>query len=149
MDCGSTAWILVSIALALLMTPGLAFFFGGLMREKQVINTIRMSIIAMGVIALEWAVIGYSLAFSRGSGFSGGLDFAGLHGVAAQPYPAYSDHVPQLALMTFQMMFAIITPALISGALVGRMKFRSYNRDSSLALNAIERIPASKPATGG
>jgi Amt family ammonium transporter len=126
MDNGSTAWILISIALVLLMTPGLAFFYGGLVREKQVINTIKMSFIALGVIALEWAVIGYSLAFAEGSGFLGGLSFLGLSGVTAEPNPAYAEGIPHLAFMAFQMMFAIITPALISGAVVGRMKFRSY-----------------------
>ena len=126
MNEGSTAWILISIALVLLMTPGLAFFYGGLVREKQVINTIKMSFIALGIIALEWAVIGYSLVFAEGSTFLGGLSFAGLSAVTAEPNPTYAEEIPHLAFMAFQMMFAIITPALISGAVVGRMKFHSY-----------------------
>jgi ammonium transporter, Amt family len=126
MNSGSTAWVLVSTAMVLLMTPGLAFFYGGLVREKQVINTIKMSFIALAVVALEWAVIGYSLTFSEGSRLLGGLGFFGLSGVGGEPAPAYSAEIPHLAFMAFQMMFAIITPALISGAVVGRMRFRSY-----------------------
>jgi Amt family ammonium transporter len=125
MDAGNTAWILVCGSLVLLMTPGLAFFYGGLVREKQVINTIKMSFFALGIIAVEWALIGYSLAFSSGSAWIGGLDWVGLRGVTAEAGPP-SDTVPHLAFMAFQMMFAIITPALISGAVVGRMKFRAY-----------------------
>ena len=126
MNTGSTAWILMSIALVLLMTPGLAFFYGGLVREKQVINTMKMSFIALGIVALEWAVIGYSLAFAGGSQWIGGLGFLGLAGVGPEVNSTYSDEIPHLAFMAFQMMFAIITPALISGAVVGRMKFRAY-----------------------
>lgn len=126
MNTGSTAWVLVSIALVLLMTPGLAFFYGGLVREKQVINTMKMSFIALGIVALQWAVIGYSLAFASGSQWIGGLDFVGLAGVGPEANSTYSTEIPHLAFMAFQMMFAIITPALISGAVVGRMKFRAY-----------------------
>lgn len=126
MNTGSTAWILMSIALVLLMTPGLAFFYGGLVREKQVINTMKMSFIALGIVALEWAVIGYSLAFARGSQWIGGLGFLGLAGVGPEANSTYTGEIPHLAFMAFQMMFAIITPALISGAVVGRMKFRAY-----------------------
>jgi len=126
MNSGSTAWVLVSIALVLLMTPGLAFFYGGLVRERHVLNTMKMSFIALGVIAIEWAVIGYSLAFAPGNGFIGGLGFVGLRGVTMEPSAVYGSQVPHLAFMAFQMMFAIITPALISGAVVGRMKFRAY-----------------------
>ncbi len=126
MSNANTAWVLISAAMVLLMTPGLALFYGGLVREKQVINTMKMSFIALGVIALEWSVIGYSLAFAPGSAFLGGLQWAGLSGVTGEIEPAYSDSVPHLAFMAFQMMFAIITPALISGAVVGRMKFKAY-----------------------
>jgi Amt family ammonium transporter len=126
MNTGNTAWVLVSIALVLLMTPGLAFFYGGLVREKHVINTMKMSFIALGVIALEWAFVGYSLSFAQGSSVIGGLGWAGLTGVTSDPNPTYSSDIPHLAFMAFQMMFAIITPALISGAVVGRMKFRAY-----------------------
>ncbi|MHC4990114.1 MAG: ammonium transporter [Planctomycetota bacterium] len=126
MDTGNTAWILMCGALVLLMTPGLAFFYGGLVGEKQVINTIKMSFIALGVITVQWALIGYSLAFSPGSSLIGGLSWIGLDGVTAEPNLLFSEDVPHLAFMAFQMMFAIITPALISGAVVGRMRFRAY-----------------------
>lgn len=126
MDTGNTVWVLISAALVLLMTPGLAFFYGGLVRQRQVINTIKMSFIAMGVISLEWAIVGYSLAFGEGTSFVGGLRYLGLGGVTAAPHPDYAPDVPHLAFMAFQMMFAVITPALISGAVVGRMKFRAY-----------------------
>lgn len=126
MDTGSTAWILTSSALVLLMTPGLAFFYCGLVPERQVVNTIKMSFVALGIIALEWSVIGYSLAFAEGSPLIGGLSWLGLMGVGGEPNALYADGIPHLAFMAFQMMFAIITPALISGAVVGRMKFRAY-----------------------
>ncbi len=126
MNGSSTAWMLMSIALVLLMTPGLAFFYGGLVHEKQVLNTIKMSFIALGVIALEWAIVGYSLAFAPGSSLIGDFSFVGLRNVTAEPNAMYSDEIPHLVFMAFQMMFAIITPALISGAIVGRMKFRAY-----------------------
>ena len=126
MSQGNTAWILVSAAMVLLMTPGLALFYGGLVREKQVLNTMKMSFIALGVIALEWSIIGYSLVFAPGSALIGGLEWAGLSGVTAEANPDYGDSIPHLAFMVFQMMFAIITPALISGAVVGRMKFKAY-----------------------
>jgi len=126
MNGGSTAWILISIALVLLMTPGLAFFYGGLVREMHVINTIKMSFIALGIITLEWALIGYSLAFAPGNALIGGLEWIGLSGVGSEPSTIYAGEIPHLAFMAFQMMFAIITPALISGALVGRMKFKAY-----------------------
>lgn len=126
MNAGDTAWILVSVALVLLMTPGLAFFYAGLVRETNVVNTLKMSFIAMGLIAVEWALVGYSMTFAEGSSLLGGLDFLGLEGVGGQPEPALADNIPHLAFMAFQMMFAIITPALISGAVVGRMKFKAY-----------------------
>jgi Amt family ammonium transporter len=126
MDTGSTAWVLVSVALVLLMTPGLAFFYCGLVREKQVVNTIKMSFVALGIIAIEWALIGYSMAFAPGSAWVGGLEWIGLGGVTAAVEPRYAEGIPHMAFMAFQMMFAIITPALISGAVVGRMKFRAY-----------------------
>jgi Amt family ammonium transporter len=126
MDTGSTAWILTSVALVLLMTPGLAFFYCGLVPERQVINTIKMSFVALGIIAIEWAVIGYSLAFAEGGPLIGGLDWLGLAGVGPGPESLYSSDIPHIAFMAFQMMFAIITPALISGAVVGRMKFKAY-----------------------
>ncbi len=126
MNPGDTAWVLGCTALVLLMTPGLAFFYGGLVRERHVINTIQMSFIALAVGALVWAILGYSLAFASGSSWIGGLGYAFLAGVGTAPNPDYGATVPHAAFMSFQMMFAIITPALISGALVGRMKFTTY-----------------------
>lgn len=126
MSHGNTAWILVSTAMVLLMTPGLALFYGGLVRERQVLNTMKMSFVALGVIALQWVVIGYSLVFAPGSSLIGGLEWAGLAGVTGDVNADYADSIPHLAFMAFQMMFAIITPALISGAVVGRMKFKAY-----------------------
>lgn len=123
-DAGSTAWILASAALVLLMTPGLAFFYGGLVRGGNALNTMMMSLIAMGVVAVQWALFGYSLSFGDGNGFIGGFEFVGLAGVGLE---AQADTgIPQLAFMVFQMMFAVITPALISGAVVERMKFGAY-----------------------
>ncbi|MHC4952494.1 MAG: ammonium transporter [Planctomycetota bacterium] len=126
MNSGDTAWTLICTALVLLMTPGLAFFYGGLVRERNAINTIKMSFVALGCIALVWALVGYSLAFGPGNAWIGGLAWVGLDGVGMAPNPSYSDSIPHLVFMAFQMMFAIITPALISGAVVGRMKFKSY-----------------------
>ena len=126
MSHGNTAWILISAAMVLLMTPGLALFYGGLVRERQVLNTMKMSFVALGVIALQWVVIGYSLAFAPGTALIGGFEWVGLAGVTGEVNPDYGDSIPHLAFMAFQMMFAIITPALISGAVVGRMKFKAY-----------------------
>lgn len=126
MNTGDTAWLLISSALVLLMTPGLAFFYGGLVRDTDVINTIKMSFVSLALIALEWAIVGYSLAFATGLPVLGGLAFLGLKGVGTEPNADYSAGVPHLAFMGYQMMFAIITPALISGAIVGRMRFKAY-----------------------
>ncbi|MDX1454013.1 MAG: ammonium transporter [Gammaproteobacteria bacterium] len=126
MDSGAIAWMLVSCALVLLMTPGLAFFYAGLVREREVINTMKMSFIALGFISVEWALLGYSLVFSENNALIGGLGFVALNNVTTAPNPDFSSDIPHLLFMAFQMMFAIITPALISGAVVGRMKFKSY-----------------------
>jgi Amt family ammonium transporter len=123
-DTGNTAWMLVSSALVLLMTPGLAFFYGGLAGAKNVLNTFMMSLIAISVVGIVWAIIGYSLAFSGGNSIIGGLDYLGLAGVGATPKDGTT--IPHSVFMAFQMMFAIITPALISGAIIGRMKFTTY-----------------------
>lgn len=125
MNAGDTTWVLVCSAMVLLMTPGLAFFYGGLVREQSAINTIKMSFIALGVIAVEWALIGYSLAFAPGGDLIGGLAWIGLRDVGTAP-SEYAETVPHLAFMAFQMMFAVITPALISGAVVERMRFKAY-----------------------
>ena len=120
---GDTAWMLTSSALVLLMTPGLAFFYGGLSRGKSVLNTMLMSFIAMGVVGVLWVVIGYSVAFGDGgNAFFGGLSAVGLGSLT----DSVSGTIPTLVFVMFQAMFAIITPALISGAVVDRMKFSAY-----------------------
>src|SRR5262245_9277961 len=126
MNSGDTSWLLISSALVLLMTPGLAFFYGGLVRDTDVVNTIKMSFVSLAVIAVEWAVIGYTMAFGPGTAIIGGTSWIGLRNVTFSPNAEYAPSVPHLTFMTFQMMFAIITPALISGAVVGRMRFRAY-----------------------
>jgi len=123
-NTGDTAWILVSSALVLLMTPGLAFFYGGMARRKNLLSTIMMSFAIMGLIGVLWALWGYSLSFgSDAGGFIGGLNFLGLINVGIAPSDIYAGTVPHLAFMTFQGMFAIITVALITGAVVERIKF--------------------------
>jgi Amt family ammonium transporter len=125
-DSGDTAWLLVSAALVMFMTPGLAFFYGGLVRSKNVVGTIMQSFIALGLVTVLWALVGYTLAFGPDkAGLIGGLDFAGLSGVGAVP-SAYAPTVPASAFMVFQMMFAVITPALIAGAFAERMRFSGY-----------------------
>jgi ammonium transporter, Amt family len=118
------AWVLLCSALVLLMTaPGLALFYGGLVRQKNVLSTILQSFILIGVVTIIWAIYGYSLAFGDGSSFIGNLQFAFLKGVGADPNANYSVTLPQMSFMVFQLMFAIITPALISGAFAERIKF--------------------------
>ncbi len=117
-------WILVSSALVLLMTgPGLALFYGGLVRKRNVLATMMQSFTLMAIVTVLWALIGYSLAFSSGNFFIGGLENLFLRGVGTQPDPDYSATLPQQTFMLFQLMFAIITPALITGAFAERMKF--------------------------
>ncbi|HEX4769533.1 MAG TPA: ammonium transporter [Bryobacteraceae bacterium] len=121
---GDNAWMLVSAALVLMMTgPGLALFYGGLVRRKNVLSTMMHSFILMAVVTIIWAVIGYSLAFGEGNPFIGGFQFAGLSGVGGDPNPDYAATIPHQTFMVYQLMFAIITPALISGAFAERMKF--------------------------
>jgi Amt family ammonium transporter len=125
-DTGDTAWILASAALVMFMTPGLAFFYGGLVRVKNVLATIMQSFIALALVTVLWVLIGYTLAFGPDkAGLIGGLDFVGLRHVGAAP-SAYAPTVPATAFMVFQLMFAIITPALIAGAFAERMKFSGY-----------------------
>ncbi len=120
---GDNAWMLVCSALVLLMTgPGLALFYGGLVRRKNILATMMQSFIMMAVITVIWALFGYSLAFAKGSAFIGNFDFALLNGVGTAP-SAYAGTIPHLTFMVFQLMFAIITPALITGAFAERMKF--------------------------
>ena len=125
-DSGDTAWMLISSALVLLMTPGLALFYGGMVRSKNVLNVLMQSFVAIAVVTLIWVIGGYSLAFSQGSPFIGTLEWAGLSGVGQAPSAAYAPTAPHLIFMAYQMMFAIITPALISGAVAERMKFSAY-----------------------
>jgi Amt family ammonium transporter len=126
-DSGDTSWLLISAALVMLMTPGLALFYGGMVRTKNVLGTIMQSFIALGVITVQWAFYGYSLAFGPDVGHViGSLDWIGLRGVGLDPFPAYSATVPHQAFMIFQMMFAVITPALITGAFAERFKFKTY-----------------------
>jgi len=127
-NTGDNAWMLVSTALVLLMTaPGLILFYGGLVRVHNVLATMMQSLILMSVMSMLWMVFGYSMAFGDGNAFSGNpLQHFMLHGVGAAPQPDYAPTVPQETFMLFQMMFAIITPALISGAIAERMKFSAY-----------------------
>ncbi|OYT72891.1 MAG: ammonia channel protein [Chloracidobacterium sp. CP2_5A] len=125
-SAGDTAWLLTSAALVFLMTPGLAFFYGGLVSRRHVLNTLMMTIGALCVAALVWALIGYSLAFAPGGALIGGLAWAGFQGVGGEPQADYAATVPHLAFAAFQGMFAVIAPALTAGAVVGRMDFRAY-----------------------
>ena len=126
-DTGDTAWILISSALVMLMTPGLALFYGGMVRTKNVLGTVMQSFIALGVISIQWVLYGYSLAFGPDVGHViGNLSWIGLRGVGLEPYPDYSATIPHQAFMIFQMMFAVITPALITGAFAERFKFKTY-----------------------
>jgi ammonium transporter, Amt family len=123
-SAGDNAWMLVSAALVLLMTgPGLALFYGGLVRRKNVLGTMMHSFVLMALVTVLWAFIGYSLVFSEGAGFIGGTQYAFLNGVGTAPNTDYAPTIPQLTFMVYQLMFAIITPALISGAFAERMKF--------------------------
>lgn len=127
-SAGDTAWVLTSSALVLLMTaPGLALFYGGMVRRKNVLATLMQSFILTALISLQWVICGYSLAFSPHNALIGGLSWLGLSGVsAAQAYPAYAATIPHQAFMVFQCMFAIITPALITGAFAERISFRGF-----------------------
>jgi len=126
-DTGDTAWILISTALVMLMTPGLALFYGGMVRRKNVLGTIMQSFIALGVMTVLWVLYGYSLSFGPDVGhIIGNLDWVGLKGVGLEPNPDYAPTIPHQAFMIFQMMFAVITPALITGAFAERFKFKTY-----------------------
>ena len=126
-DSGDTAWVLVSTALVMLMTPGLAMFYGGMVRRKNVLGTIMHSFIAIALVSVQWILFGYSLAFGPDvNGFIGNLSWAGLGNVGLTPNADYAPTVPHLAFMIYQMMFAVITPALISGAFAERIKFSSF-----------------------
>ncbi len=123
-SAADNSWLLVSSALVLMMTgPGLALFYGGLVRKKNVLSTMMQSFILMAIISVLWALVGFSLAFAPGNSFIGGLQHVFLQGVGAQPDPDYAGTIPMQTFMVFQLMFAIITPALITGAFAERMKF--------------------------
>ena len=127
MNSGDTAFVLVSAALVMLMTPGLALFYGGMVRSKNVLGTIMQSFIILGIISVEWALWGYSMAFGPDhGGIVGGLDWFGLKGVGLEPSADYGTTIPHAAFMIFQCMFAVITPALITGAFAERVKFSAF-----------------------
>jgi ammonium transporter, Amt family len=126
-DSGDTAFILISAALVMLMTPGLALFYGGMVRGKNVLGTLMQSFVAIALISVQWILFGYSLAFGPDiGGVIGSLDWFGLNGVGAEPNADYAPTIPHLAFMIYQAMFAVITPALISGAVAERMKFSAF-----------------------
>ena len=126
-DAGDTTWILISTALVMLMTPGLALFYGGMVRRKNVLSTLMMSFVLLGVIAVLWVLYGYSLGFgSDAGGFVGTSSFLGLSGVGQAPSDTYASTVPHLGFMMFQGMFAIITVALWTGGIVERTKFSAF-----------------------
>lgn len=137
-DTGDTAFMLISAALVLLMTPGLAFFYGGFVRSRNILNTLMMSFVLMAIVGVTWILWGYSLAFAPGLPFIGGLQWLGLNNVGLEitdylkgsnppEVVSYAGTIPHQAFMIYQAMFAIITPALISGAIVERMSFRAYS----------------------
>ena len=127
MNPADTAFVLVSAALVMLMTPGLALFYGGMVRSKNILATLMENFILLGVVGVLWAFYGYSLAFGPDVGhFIGNLDYLGLMGVGAEPFKAYSETIPHQTFMIYQAMFAIITPALITGAFAERMKFSAF-----------------------
>ncbi|HEY4689053.1 MAG TPA: ammonium transporter [Anaerolineae bacterium] len=126
-DSGDTTWVLVATALVMMMTPALAFFYGGMVRKKNVLSTLNLSFITIGLISLQWIVVGYTLAFGPSlGGLIGGLKFLGLSGVSSEANPDYAATIPHLAFAAYQMMFAIITPALITGAFVERVRFKAF-----------------------
>lgn len=126
-NAGDTAWILVCCSLVLLMTPALGLFYGGMVRRKNVLSTLTMSYVFMALIGVQWVLYGYSLAFGADiQGVIGGLNFVGFNGVGAVPNSDYAKTIPHGLFAAFQMMFAVITPALITGAFVERVKFKSF-----------------------
>ncbi len=131
-DTGATAWVLVSAALVLFMTPGLAFFYGGMVRSKHVLGMLMQNFFAMGIVSVLWALVGFSLAFGGDNGFIGDFSMVGLKGLAKEGATIsgyvgdFGLIIPPLLFVTYQMMFAIITPALITGATADRLKFAGY-----------------------
>lgn len=125
-SAGDTAWLLISTALVMLMIPGLALFYGGLVRTKSSLNTLMMSVAALGLVSIQWVVGGYSLAFSQGTAVIGDLRLWGLGGVGLDANGTYAPSVPHIGFAAYQAMFAAITVALVSGAVVERVRFRAY-----------------------
>ncbi|MEN6615008.1 MAG: ammonium transporter [Syntrophorhabdus sp.] len=125
-DSGDMAWMIVATALVMLMTPGLAFFYGGMVGRKNVLGILMQCFTILCVISVQWVLYGYSLSFAPGKGFWGSLEWIGLRGVGFAPYAEYAPTIPHQLFMVFQMMFAIITPALIIGAFAERMKFSAF-----------------------
>lgn len=123
---GDTAWVLISSALVMLMTPGLAFFYGGMVRKKNVLSILMQCFIVLCLLSVQWVLYGYSISFAPSEGFWGGFQWFGLKGVGLEPYNDYAATIPHQAFMIFQAMFAIITPALILGAFAERMKFSAF-----------------------
>src|SRR3954447_5829112 len=126
-NTGDTAWMLAATALVMLMTPALGFFYGGLVRRKNVLSTIMHSFFMLALISVQWVLWGYSLAFGPDKGgIIGGLDWFGLEGVGLDPNPAYAPTIPAQLFMIYQAMFAVITPALITGAFAERQRFKAF-----------------------
>ena len=127
MDTGDTAFVLISAALVMLMTPGLALFYAGMVRTKNALGTIMQSFVIIAVVTVEWILWGYSMAFGPDKfGIIGGLEWFGLSGVGLTPHPDYAPTVPHQVFMIYQCMFAVITPALITGAFAERMRFGPF-----------------------
>ncbi len=129
MDTGDTAWLLMSTALVMIMLPGLALFYGGLVRRKNVLSTIMHSFFGLAIVSVVWVIVGFSLAFGpdvNGMGLIGGLDFAFFSGVGLEPSETYATTVPFVLFAAFQLMFAAITPALITGAFAERKRFSAF-----------------------
>ncbi len=137
-NTGDTAWLLMSSALVMLMTPGLALFYGGMVRRKNLLSTMMMSFACLGLVGLLWVLYGYSLSFgSDHAGIIGGFNFLGLKNVGPEPSAVYATTVPHLAFMIFEAMFAIITVALFTGAIVERVKFSALLVFSALWLTLV------------
>jgi len=126
-NSGDTTWVLVASTLVLMMTPALAFFYGGMVRRKNILSTLNLSFVMIALLSVQWVLYGFSLAFGPDhAGIIGGLEYLGFSGVGASPNPDYASTIPFTAFAIFQMMFAVITPALITGAFVERVRFKAF-----------------------
>jgi len=125
-DHGNTAWMLAASAFVMIMTPAVGFFYAGLAGEKSAANTILMSFITVAIVTVQWFLFGYSFAFGPGNGWFGSFQWGALNNVGFTPSGAYGYNIPHVVYCVFQCMFAQITPALITGAVIGRMKFKTY-----------------------